>query len=132
VVVAVVTLGVGLLIVHPLCAVWGALAAQSYNKRQFASVANASAAPPPAGVPAMYRECPHCKEQMRRDASVCPHCRMSSPAWTLNDGVWWFKSAEGWYWLDEPNGEWLRPKAPALEPGRESEPDPITTSSPNE
>src|SRR5207253_8690542 len=23
---------------------------------------------------AMYRECPFCREPMRRDASVCPHC----------------------------------------------------------
>src|ERR1700736_709541 len=23
----------------------------------------------------LYRECPSCKEQMRRDAGVCPHCR---------------------------------------------------------
>ncbi len=22
-----------------------------------------------------YRECPHCRERMRREASVCPHCR---------------------------------------------------------
>lgn len=21
------------------------------------------------------RECPYCREQMRRDATVCPHCR---------------------------------------------------------
>jgi hypothetical protein len=24
---------------------------------------------------AMYRECPNCREQMRRDAKMCPHCR---------------------------------------------------------
>ena len=29
---------------------------------------------------ALYRQCPHCKEQMRRDATVCPHCRGVSPA----------------------------------------------------
>jgi hypothetical protein len=22
-----------------------------------------------------FRECPHCREKMRRDASVCPHCQ---------------------------------------------------------
>ena len=33
--VAVVTLGLGLLIVHPICAVWGAMSAQSHNKKQF-------------------------------------------------------------------------------------------------
>lgn len=24
---------------------------------------------------ASRRECPHCREHMRRDASVCPHCQ---------------------------------------------------------
>ena len=23
----------------------------------------------------LYRDCPFCKEQMRQDASVCPHCQ---------------------------------------------------------
>lgn len=23
----------------------------------------------------MRRECPHCREPMRKDASVCPHCQ---------------------------------------------------------
>lgn len=27
-----------------------------------------------------HRECPFCKEPMRVDASVCPHCRHESPA----------------------------------------------------
>ncbi len=31
----------------------------------------------------LYRECPHCKERMRRDAHVCPHCRYESPAEAL-------------------------------------------------
>jgi hypothetical protein len=35
----------------------------------------------------LYRECPHCKERMRRDAHVCPHCRYESPAEILDDGV---------------------------------------------
>jgi len=35
----------------------------------------------------VYRECPHCKERMRRDAHVCPHCRSESPAEILEDGL---------------------------------------------
>jgi hypothetical protein len=55
----------------------------------------------------LYRECPHCKEQMRRDAAVCPHCRMESPPWHLHDGVWWVQSKDGtWHYLDEATGEW--------------------------
>lgn len=27
-----------------------------------------------------HRECPFCKESMRKDATVCPHCRHESPA----------------------------------------------------
>ena len=32
-----------------------------------------------------YRECPFCKEDMRRDASVCPHCRNNSEPWVFKD-----------------------------------------------
>jgi hypothetical protein len=35
----------------------------------------------------LYRECPHCKERMRRDAHVCPHCRRESPAQALEGGL---------------------------------------------
>lgn len=27
-----------------------------------------------------HRECPFCKEKMRREATVCPHCRSNSGA----------------------------------------------------
>ena len=55
----------------------------------------------------MYRECLHCKEQMRRDASVCPHCRMESKAWTLHEGTWWSTSDDGsQYYLDEEANQW--------------------------
>jgi hypothetical protein len=53
-----------------------------------------------------HRECPHCKEQMRRDASVCPHCQRDSDAWTLHEGRWWTKVDDNWYWLDELNQSW--------------------------
>jgi hypothetical protein len=57
----------------------------------------------------LHRECPHCKEPMRRDASVCPHCRNESPAWTLHDGRWWFRTNEqtAWQWFDEQSGSWV-------------------------
>lgn len=35
-VVGVVTLGYGLMITHPICVIWGALAAHSYNKKLLA------------------------------------------------------------------------------------------------
>lgn len=54
------------------------------------------------------RECPHCKELMRRDAGVCPHCRRESPAWTFNEGRWWLQSEGEWYWLDDGRGAWVR------------------------
>jgi hypothetical protein len=63
----------------------------------------------PHGIPAeaMYRECPFCKEAMRRDASHCPHCRQESTPWRLHDGHWWFRESEEepWEWLDENTGE---------------------------
>jgi hypothetical protein len=54
----------------------------------------------------MYRECPHCKEDMRRDASVCPHCRHGSDGWHLVDGDWRRKWEGEWWVLDEKSGEW--------------------------
>jgi hypothetical protein len=59
----------------------------------------------------VYRECPHCKEQMRRDASVCPHCQRDSPAWTLHEGHWWSQVDETWYRLDELTNNWVRAEA---------------------
>jgi hypothetical protein len=35
-----------------------------------------------ASMPPNHRECPACKERMRRDASICPHCRTPSEPWT--------------------------------------------------
>ena len=68
--------------------------------------------------PELYRSCPHCKEPMRRDAGVCPHCRSHSTAWTFHDGHWWFRANEdaGWQWFDEPNSRWLRQELPSAPP----------------
>ena len=62
-----------------------------------------------------YRECPFCKEDMRRDASVCPHCRRPSPAWTLHEGHWWTDVDGVWYRLDELTNSWVQNDDP-LEP----------------
>jgi hypothetical protein len=64
----------------------------------------ALSAPPDA----MYRECPYCKEAMRRDAEICPHCRQPSAPWRFHEGRWWFRPSEqdAWLWLNEPTGEW--------------------------
>src|SRR5438552_14770165 len=55
----------------------------------------------------MYRECPHCREQMRRDASVCPHCRRESAAWQLHEGRWWVQTDGKWFYLDEKANRWV-------------------------
>ena len=54
-----------------------------------------------------HRQCPFCKEEMRRDASVCPHCRHESAAWTLHEGRWWTEVGGTWYWLDEIENKWM-------------------------
>ena len=55
-----------------------------------------------------YRECPHCKEAMRRDASACPHCRNYSHPWVYHRHLWWYSAADGsWYWLNGPETEWV-------------------------
>jgi hypothetical protein len=52
------------------------------------------------------RECPFCKEKMRRDASVCRHCRHDSEAWIYEDGQWRARSGKMWFALVESRGEW--------------------------
>jgi hypothetical protein len=55
---------------------------------------------------AMMRECPFCKQQIRRDASVCPFCQRESEAWTFHSGAWWVKRNGQWLYLNEQNGSW--------------------------
>jgi hypothetical protein len=80
-------------------------------KRGRAPLKDAPACPAASPSPpdAMYRECPYCKEPMRRDAAICPHCREPSTAWRLHDGRWWFRasSEDAWQWLDERSGSWV-------------------------
>jgi hypothetical protein len=47
----------------------------------------------------MHRECPFCMEPMRRDASVCPHCRHPSDPWRLHDGHWWRQVDGSWVYV---------------------------------
>ena len=60
----------------------------------------------------MNRECPHCKEPMRRDASVCPHCQRDSAPWTLRDGQWTFTGPDGVTHALQADGSW-QPLGPA-------------------
>jgi hypothetical protein len=62
------------------------------------------------------RECPACKEWMRRDASVCPHCRTATEPWTFHDGRWWVIRPDATYYLDERSQTWQRfePPSPAV------------------
>jgi hypothetical protein len=53
------------------------------------------------------RECPHCKEAMRRDASVCPHCRRDSDPWRCWEERWWTPAGcEPPQWYDEAAESW--------------------------
>ena len=75
-----------------------------------------------SGASRTYRECPRCKEQMRRDAQVCPHCHNESSAWTLKEGVWWHESPSGWYVLDERRNEWVKWEGNSLEAAAQNPP----------
>jgi uncharacterized RDD family membrane protein YckC len=55
-----------------------------------------------------YRECPHCKESMRRDANICPHCRNESQPWIFHNGFWWWRTEDATYYLDERSGQWMK------------------------
>ena len=59
-------------------------------------------------VATLSRECPFCKEAMRRDASVCPHCQRDSEPWKFHEGHWWDKRDGVWFWRNEATGEWTR------------------------
>jgi hypothetical protein len=61
----------------------------------------------------IHRECPYCKEAMRRDASVCPHCRHDSEPWTLHEGNWWAMVDGEWYRRDDVAGTWVAAETPA-------------------
>ncbi len=64
----------------------------------------------------LYRECPRCKEPMRRDASLCPHCRSESEPWILHDGHWWVTRPGGSYYLDPLSQQWLLHELPPTAP----------------
>ena len=43
---------------------------------------------------------------MRRDASVCPHCRHESDPWEYREGLWWLHTEQGAVWLHESSQTW--------------------------
>jgi hypothetical protein len=82
------------------------------NRRSLSNPWESAAAAAPADV-ASHRECPSCKEPMRRDATVCPHCHSAAEPWRLIAGEWWQKRADGFAVLDEATGEWLLADEPS-------------------
>jgi hypothetical protein len=64
------------------------------------------------------RECPFCKEPVRRDASVCPSCQRESAAWRFYEEHWWVRDQnDQWVYLDEDSGEWRKSEEPDDEGG---------------
>jgi hypothetical protein len=59
------------------------------------------------------RECPAGKEWMRRDASICPHCRTASEPWTFHDGRWWVVRTDATYYLHDHSQTWRRFEQPS-------------------
>lgn len=82
--------------------------------------------PTPGSHAQMYRECPRCKEQMRRDASLCPHCRSESEPWILRDGQWWVTRPNGSYYLDAPSQQWVLHEIPPAAPPDPAAPSPAS------
>ena len=70
-------------------------------------------AQPAAAAGKATRECPHCKEPMRTDASVCPHCQRESSPWKLIDGEWWVTNPDGRSFRFNPTTkEWIEAPIP--------------------
>lgn len=87
------------------------IAAIATPSRAYAAPNRAAGSPPRS-----VRECPHCKEAMRRDASVCPHCQRDSDPWRFHEGFWWYTREDGSHlYLDERKNEWIpfRPSVPS-------------------
>ena len=64
-------------------------------------------APPRETSTVAYRDCPNCQRSMKREAGVCPHCRVESAPWTHHAGFWWIAGKSGrWQWLDEKANLW--------------------------
>ena len=73
------------------------------------TTASLASSPGGAAVPAQLRQCPACKEAMKRDASICPHCRTQSRPWIFSDGYWWATDGEGdLVYLEEASLTWRR------------------------
>jgi hypothetical protein len=62
----------------------------------------------------LTRECPHCKSQIRPDASVCPYCQRESSPWIFQAGNWSARGPTGelfyfneskWTWEPAPSSD---------------------------
>lgn len=85
--------GLNLAMVASISLVLAAIVTGAVTDRSSAATANVATK--------WHRQCPHCKEEMRRDASVCPHCRSQSTPWTLHERRWWLYQDEHWYQWDD-------------------------------
>ena len=63
---------------------------------------------PLPGTLEIFRECPACRELIRRDADACPRCTADVTPWRLHDGFWWKRDGDEWLWLDESTKRWGR------------------------
>jgi hypothetical protein len=114
VVIGILTLGFGLLFLWPITVIWAAMAVQSHNQGLWQQHSGPTSVQQ-AGVQAS-RECPFCRQSIRRDASVCAHCRRESEPWVLHEGFWWTKGTDGnQYWLNERTMAWERHQALSAE-----------------
>ena len=52
------------------------------------------------------RECPFCREAMKAEASVCPHCQRDSDPWRFHEGRWWISRGGEWLWYDQRSRSW--------------------------
>lgn len=56
------------------------------------------------------RACPHCLQDMRREARVCFHCGRESEPWSLDEGAWRTKDDQGRdVWWTDRGWTYVRP-----------------------
>jgi len=61
----------------------------------------------------MVRECPHCEQQMPREARACTHCQRDSEPWSKVGDRWWqLHDGPPHYW-NEQTQQWTEAPLPA-------------------
>ncbi len=101
-----------LVVVVLACAVVGAFIGLGVRAIALSGRSSPSA-PLPRGEAGLLKQCLRCRETMQAAASICPHCRSETEAWTFHEGRWWVSRPDGVRYLDGQTWRMFNPPPPA-------------------